>query len=83
LRLRFVFRRETPGTNGVSQTKTRRSIDSSVGKIGERAGCPHHGPNAADIRQRNQQCGFAFHAAQQPHCLGFILAGRYAAAVLT
>jgi hypothetical protein len=73
LRFRGVLWSHLSSSRGPSQTKPYRGIYSRIGKVCERPRRVHDRPNAADISERNKKRGFTFHAAQQPHCLRFVV----------
>ena len=64
-----------PPRGGIAQQEAHGGANGRIRKFGQRVGRPHYRPHPADVGQRDQKRSLRLRAAQQPHCLGFVLGG--------
>ena len=70
---RVRVERQKPSARVLAQQERERGADSGVSEAGQRLGCRDDVPNAADVRKRNQERGFALGASQRRHEVGLVL----------
>ena len=70
---RLRVERQESGARMLAQQERERGADSGVGETGQRLSRRNDVPNAADIRKRNQERGFALGATKRRHEIRLVL----------
>ena len=70
---RVRVERQKSSARMLAQQERERGADSGVGETGQRLSCCDDVPNAADVRKRNQERGFALGATKRRHEIRLVL----------
>ena len=70
---RVHVERQKSSARVLAQQERERGADSGVGETGQRLSCCDDVPNAADVRKRNQERGFALGATKRRHEIRLVL----------